>query len=546
MTRLSGWLEKHGAWAVVVIAIAIVAVVRLRIGAAPLERDEGEYAYAGQLILRGIPPYQQVYNMKFPGVYYAYALILAIFGETPLGIHSGLLIVNAATTLVVFAIGRRLSGDPLAATAAVAFALLSVDRSVMGVFAHATHFVLLPALGAFLLLLRDPVSRSRRHVFWSGVLLGIAVLMKQHAVIFCPLAGALLFVPSRSGTPARPRAIRAHVALLALGAALPFVAIGALFYAQGVLPAFWFWTIRYAAAYVAEVPASAAWGIFGKSFAFVTSMALPFWIVAGAGLVAVWLTQWNLRTRVFVTGLAAASMLAVCPGFYFRPHYFILMLPAIALATGVAVVTLARLLRRVVSRQAGTAIAAAAFAALIASYAWPERAYLFTMDGNAVNRSIYGTNPFIEAPEIAKYIRERTQEGDRIAVLGSEPEIFFYAGRMSATAHIYTYPLVEGQPYAARMQDEMIRQIEAAGPKYVVFVQVDPSWLVGRQSNIGIVEWGNRYVQACFDPVGIADMDLSGATTMVWGDDAARYAPTSPNVIYTFRKKSDALCTIMR
>jgi len=30
--------------------------------------------------------------------------------------------------------------------AAVAFALLSVDRWVMGIFAHATHFVLLPAL----------------------------------------------------------------------------------------------------------------------------------------------------------------------------------------------------------------------------------------------------------------------------------------------------------------------------------------------------------------------------------------------------------------
>ena len=31
------------------------------------------------------------------------------------------------------------------------------------------------------------------------------------------------------------------------------------------------------------------------------------------------------------------SFLAVCPGFYFRRHYFILMLPAIALLAGVAV-----------------------------------------------------------------------------------------------------------------------------------------------------------------------------------------------------------------
>jgi hypothetical protein len=38
-----------------------------------LERDEGEYAYAGQLMLQGIPPYQLAYTMKLPGPFAAYA-----------------------------------------------------------------------------------------------------------------------------------------------------------------------------------------------------------------------------------------------------------------------------------------------------------------------------------------------------------------------------------------------------------------------------------------------------------------------------------------
>ena len=37
----------------------------------PLERDEGEYAYIGQLILRGEIPYVAAHSMKLPGVYYA-------------------------------------------------------------------------------------------------------------------------------------------------------------------------------------------------------------------------------------------------------------------------------------------------------------------------------------------------------------------------------------------------------------------------------------------------------------------------------------------
>ena len=45
----------------------MVVFIRIRFLAIPLERDEGEYAYAGQLMLQGIPPYRLAYNMKFPG-----------------------------------------------------------------------------------------------------------------------------------------------------------------------------------------------------------------------------------------------------------------------------------------------------------------------------------------------------------------------------------------------------------------------------------------------------------------------------------------------
>src|SRR5215468_3887965 len=87
------------------------AAVRLRYLGLPLERDEGEYAYAGQLLLQGIPPYKLVYNMKFPGTYAAYALIMSIFGQTISGIHLGLLLVNAATVVLVFFLARRVVNE---------------------------------------------------------------------------------------------------------------------------------------------------------------------------------------------------------------------------------------------------------------------------------------------------------------------------------------------------------------------------------------------------------------------------------------------------
>jgi hypothetical protein len=73
------------------IVFGIVIAIRIRLLGIPLERDEGEYAYAGQLILQGIPPYKLAYNMKFPGTYAAYAAIISIFGQTIAAVHLGLL-----------------------------------------------------------------------------------------------------------------------------------------------------------------------------------------------------------------------------------------------------------------------------------------------------------------------------------------------------------------------------------------------------------------------------------------------------------------------
>ena len=55
-----------------------VVLVRLRLLGLPLERDEGEYAYMAQQLLQGVLPYTESHSMKFPGIYFVYAGILAI------------------------------------------------------------------------------------------------------------------------------------------------------------------------------------------------------------------------------------------------------------------------------------------------------------------------------------------------------------------------------------------------------------------------------------------------------------------------------------
>ena len=537
-----------GPWALLALlaVLVFVAFVRLRVADVPLERDEGEYGYAGQLILEGVPPYALAYNMKFPGTYFAYALILALFGHTPWGIHVGLMLVNLATIVLVFVVGRRLLGAYAGAVAAASFGILSLDRWIYGVFAHATHFVVLAALAGLWLLLRAVDDERRVLFFWSGMLLGLSVLMKQHAVFFLPFAAAfVVWSDSRPGDGS-VTALAKKLGAIALGVVLPLAVIALTLAAQGVWSRFWFWTIRYGSAYVSEVPLSEAFPSLAQGFNAVTPVNLAFWILGGLGLAALWIARWEPRARVFVTGLLVASFLAICPGFYFRQHYFILALPAVALLCGVAVGTARELLARALSPAVSGALALILIAAPIGLYVTTERAYLFSMSPRDLSRSVYEANPFIEAVAIGKYIRERTDANDRIAVVGSEPEIYFYANRRAATGYIYTYALMEAQPFAKSMQAEMIREIEAAHPRYLVFVWIDASWLAAPDSDQGIVHWARDYVHACYDTVGVADIISSDETRMVWDEDAAGYEATSSNLVYTFRRKSDAPCTVNR
>ncbi len=181
-------------WWILLVIILSTALIRLRLIEVPLERDEGEYAYAGQLILQGILPYDQLYNMKLPGIYAAYSLLLAIFGHTHGSIHLGLIVINAVTVIFLFLLTKRLAGDMAAETAAASFAILSMGQSVQGIFANAEHFVIFFAVGGLFLLIWGSDEDNNRLIFGSGLMLGTAFLMKQHGAAFIALGGLYILL----------------------------------------------------------------------------------------------------------------------------------------------------------------------------------------------------------------------------------------------------------------------------------------------------------------------------------------------------------------
>lgn len=525
-------------WLCLTLIIIFVIFVRVRLSELPLERDEGEYAYMGQLMLQGVPPYTEAYNMKLPGTFLMYALIMSIFGQTIQGIHLGFMVVNCATILLVFLLARKLMSGPAALAASGTYAVLSLNSSVFGFAAHATHFVVLTALGGVLLLLSALDKNTLKAYFGSGVLFGLAFLMKQPGIFFFLFAVLYILYHSLSSRPAHPlKRLMLNLSIFSVGAAVPLIVIVVWIFTVGAFDKFWFWTFKYASKYVSQVPISAAFDVFMPSFSYVAGSFYLFWILSAFGIITTLFWNGLKKHKVFILLFTLFSFLSVCPGYYFTPHYFVTLLPAVSILVGVFIEFLNSRRFLLLKQQYAYLIGSALFivAALVGIIDKKEYAYIFTGDPIKLARAIHGRNPFPESLEIAKFIKSRSTVNDKIAVFGSEPQIYFYSQRRSATGYIYTYGLMEQHDYALAMQKNMIKEIESAQPKYIVVVNVDLSWAIMPHSDKFIFGWFKNYISH-YKLVGVADIVSPNMTVYKWYDDATSYSVKSPYNLLIFER----------
>ncbi len=520
------------AWMIPV--LLLFGYVRFRLRNMPLERDEGEYAYAAQLLLRGLPPYTHLYSVKLPGTYAAYAAILRIFGESTAGIHIGLLLVNAVTVLLLFLVGRRLFDRMAALVAAATYALLSAGANVNGLAGHATHFVVLFAVAGIWVLLRALEGRRSVLYFSAGLLFSLASLMKQPGAVFIAWAAIYLVRRLRSAGISRRR-VSGELIVFSLGASLPFAITCLLMQVTGEFHNFWFWTFSYLHNYGSAVPLNNGLRLFYLNGSQIVRSAPGIWLIALFGLSAF---AWNAPARqnsFFTISLLLFSSAGASAGLYFRPHYFILVLPAVSILTGVAIEAANEQLS---NKWAFLGILPAfVFVLAFACSLYLQRQVLFRIGPSEAVKEIYPHNPFAEAVSVAKYIQANTRKGDTVAILGSEPEIFFYSHRLSATGYIYMYPLLEPSYVAISMQTEMITEIEKSRPTMLVLVNVPASWIA--YANIGsmdgVLSWARKYIAANYVQDGV--VEIGPETSYVWGEQARADEPATRLSILVFRRK---------
>jgi hypothetical protein len=529
-------------WLIVLFLILAAVVIRGRILEVPLERDEGGYAYTAQLILQGIPPLVRAYDIKLPGVHYIYALILLIFGQTTAGIHMGLLIINVATIVMMFLLGRRLFDTAAGLMAGASYAIMSVSQHVLGFSANVEHLLILPALGGILLLLYAIDSRRLTSYFGSGLLLGLTLVIKQHGIFFVVFAAIYLLISYFSKPKGFGVRCILEYAAFGFGIIIPF-SVFCLYYLQlGLFDEICYWMFEYPSVYTSAFPLSTGLRILKNQLLEMGRVWLPLVILSGVGLISLFFQKQAIKRIIFVGAFLLFSLLSVIPGYRFFPHYFVFALPAISLLSGIGISFIAKLLakQRLVIIRNGIPILLSAGAILYSVLA--EKTYLFESSPDAISKTSYSAHPFFpESVEIGNYINRNTSPEDYISVIGDEPQIYFYARRRSASAQIFFHHLTAIHRRAKEIQQESIREIEHARPKYIVFVNSPLSLMVSQESEKMIFTWFEEYQQKYYRLVGMVDILSLEDTVYRWDEEVVGYEPQGYYWLAVFRRNNESI-----
>ena len=472
------------------IALAITLFVRIRLCDIAMERDEGEYAYAGWQILRGALPYADFYNMKFPGVYYFYALIFKLFGTHIIAVRLSVMALNLSSGFFVYALGKKWLGQQGAWLASGIFLLLSVAYHGQGFISNCEHFVVFfYLLGLWLL--------SQKSIFSAGLCLGIACLMKQHAAILALFAGFML-VNDYFKTK-NVKILIAQFLSLGIGFLLPLIGLLFFILQKNIFSQFYYFTFEYAAAYSKLNTFNL--GDFTYSYAYICFDNIGFWLIF-------WVTVYHIfknRKLDLEMGIAEKgssmkgnfillfwliSFISICPGWYFRAHYYQFIFPASALvmAYGLSVLKIEGRIKNFKFNLSNVLIMSLLCTFIVQS------GYFFFQKPSDVSRYMYRYDYFSEIKDFSKKLGEISKPDDKIGVLSTDPQIFFYAQRQQATGFLYLYPLLENQKFASEMTEKLIAETEANKPEWLI------SFYIPREGNNPIttkrvITWFDKYAQ---------------------------------------------------
>jgi len=498
-------------------AVAMVAAFALRVPsiAEPLGIDQSLWASAVRGMARHQLLYRDVWEQRPPGIYFTYLTGFRVFGWTPAAVAWMDILASGATTLLLFAIVRRLTGVTTAAVAGALYATLTMpgwvyrhdgflERSVCETF-----IVVCVGLAAWCAVRWREAARGAESTdpalhlggdVWAlgvGFFGGAAVVYKPNAGLYLPALLVWMWFYRPASITTRD-VVRAFV-VAALAATL-----------APALTLLWLWRLDLLGdARVAVLDFNRFYvsqGLTLKGYALDFSKAIwlrmktdPLWAAGGIGSLVV---AWELARRRAVDALAglavlwgaAAALVIVVNGARLFNTYFIQALAPLAVLAAWLLVDRAR-------ASVGWRVVSLAAIALMLTFLvqrhYVARVYEFAQADLAVMRGTIDRSTYLDRfggygndrgysaranEELAGYVRQHTAPDDRIFLFGiNGAGVYFLSDRLTAHRFLRVNFFVPSEfPNPDFTLGAVVSDLAARRPRYLIFEELHSSSEMGR------------------------------------------------------------------
>jgi len=385
--------------------------------------DEGPYSVVANEIVDGGRPYVDATDRKPPLLFWTYAAVFEVAGKYNWkALHVVALVWTLGTMAGLYVISRRLFDRDTGLITALLYSVFQPWATYKNLAFNGELLMNLPVVWAWALGLRRSRSRVRPELLAAGALLCAGFLLKQPAAIAAVPLGIYLLLPSYRKSRGLTRTVSiAHAAMLTVGFFATLGLATIILQEQGILREAFYWTL------VNPSTTHVFWkhGIL-LTLAFIGA-CLP--LLIGAAIACrdrngVWAGKSAERTALL--GLVAASAVGAAAGGRFYPHYYIQLIPPLAL---LAAPHYARL-------WSGRTQSRHWLLRPVVTYAWLG----LTVVAFSVSHWLVLALKR-EPSETGRYLSEHSTPEDRIFVWGQVPNMYLEAKRRPACRYILTFPL---------------------------------------------------------------------------------------------------------
>ncbi|MCP5065331.1 MAG: hypothetical protein GY946_02090 [bacterium] len=329
------------------------------------------------------------------------------------------------------------------------------------------------------------------------------------------------------------------IAGFALGAALPLGLLCGWIAWVGQWQNFWFWSFRYAREYLGFVTPAEALDFASYGFTQVAGSAPMLWVLSAVGIADALLRRERTPSRVFLYGFTLVSVLALSLGLRFRPHYFLFVLPGVAIWAALGARALGARLPSLLSLPQTSVVGGGILGIALLWGVYAERAYFFEMGPEEVSVANFGRNPFPEALAVGRKLRELSDPGDRIAVLASEPEIYFYAERKSATPFLYTTEVLRRSSTSQALHHDLVASLSKDPPPFLVLSSRFNPFKGADRNVTPLTRWIRNATASGYRRIGVVEIRRGETSRQRWGAAAAG-RPSSKAWLMVYQRSAKA------